>query len=131
MHGALMTTVFITTIISIIVIYDGDLKTPDMTSDVLSHYLLGVVVGVWVILHFSTGILQAYSLKSNKSLPNSVKLVKKIHKISGIILIILGKYNVLSGWYVQQNTIGFNATLISMAVSLTALILFIRWKNNQ
>ena len=99
----------------------GSLSTPYR-----AHYVIGLIVLAWVILQCLMGILQRILLCCIIN-PNIIYLMRKIHLYSGIILVLLGKVNVVIGWAMTSSMAGLAVSCAFMAVSLVLLLLYIYW----
>lgn len=124
-----MTGVLLMTVFALNIIYDSDLMIDDMDLTCKTHALVGLAIFVWILAQFSTGVFQCCKTNSTDAEPITLTFLRKIHRFSGYTLVILGKYNVLMGWRVQQSVLGFTLTFVVMILSLSILINFVKKYN--
>ena len=82
------------------------------------------MVLAWVILQCLVGILQRVLLCFIIN-PFIIYALRKFHLYSGIILILLGKANVIIGWAMEHSTVGLAVVCSIMGVSLLLLVSYI------
>ena len=98
-HGVLMFLTMVGTIVLVALIIN-EVKPKYSEQDnsrFKAHYVIGLMVLAWVILQCLVGILQRVLLCFIIN-PFIIYALRKFHLYSGIILILLGKANVIIGW---------------------------------
>lgn len=124
-HGFLMFLAMAGTIVLVaLIIHENQPKISEQSSPIRAHYVIGLIVLAWVILQCLLGILQRILLCYVVN-PFIIYAMRKIHLYSGIILILLGKANVVLGWAMESSTVGLAVCCSIMGVSLLLLMLFI------
>jgi hypothetical protein len=125
-HAILIVVVLVTTIVLVIlIIANKKLNISGLVSPYKGYYVIGLIVLVWVILQVIIGILQRVSLGYAYVNPYTIYMIWKMHKYSGIILILLGKTNVILGWAIKWRAVDIAITSSIMGLSLTFLLIYI------
>lgn len=87
-----------------------------------AHFILGVITMIWPGLQIFTGCMCNILQIFGKSSPKAIQFFSYTHKISGYILVLLCKANVLIGWH-EFKMAGF-WTLIGWTIFTTILYLY-------
>lgn len=126
-HAILMTVVLLITIVFVFKVLDDNNTLSSLSKKKRAHKFIGVLILAWVMLQVLSGILQGIVFFTKKANPCFLYYMKKFHLYSGIVLMLLGKGNVILGWIMQKNTAGLFVTIVIMVLSLIALAANIIW----
>jgi hypothetical protein len=127
-YAILMFVVLVATIVLVIlIIANKKPKISKLASPFKAHYVIGLIVLAWVALHVIIGILHRVLLRYTGVNPYTIRLLRKMDKYSCIILILLGKTNVILGWAIKGSVVGLAVASSIMSLSLILLLVYIYW----
>jgi len=105
-----------------------NLKTPNVeaitTSERRSHVVIGYIVLAWVLAQVLVGIVNRLFQGNPFSSPPKVLLLRRIHRYSGYLLILLCKVNVLIGWGMNSQWIAFGVLFADIALILSLFLVY-------
>ncbi len=103
-HGILMTLAVIGSLAVISKIIDE--KKPKIeeleSTSVKAHFVIGVIILSWICLQLIVGVISNIVLKVPTANPKIIVFLRKSHRISGYVLMLLCKANVILGWVMED-----------------------------
>lgn len=123
-HAALMTLTMVGTIVLIVLVIQNNNDTGSLTGSSEAHYVIGIIVLAWVVAQVLMGVLLRVLLYFIIN-PMIIFVLRKVHMYSGIVLILLGKVNVIIGWAMKGSAVGLGVCCAFMAVFIILLLLYI------
>lgn len=107
MHGALMLLCMGGSIaLIVILIAKNKPKLSQLGSDTRAHYVIGIMVLAWVCAQALLGTILQLLLCNKNVPPWFITILRKSHSYSGVILIVLGKVDVILGWAMKSKAVG-------------------------
>lgn len=96
--------------LTVILIAKNKPKLSELGSDTRAHYVIGIMVLAWVCAQCLLGfILQV--LLCFKNVPTwFITILRRSHSYSGVILIVLGKVDVILGWAMKSKGVGLGVS---------------------
>lgn len=108
-----------------------NIKSPKVeaitTSDRRAHVVIGYIVLAWVLAQLLLGIATRFFQSNPFTSPPKVLLLRRIHRYSGYLLILVCKINVLIGWGMNSQWAAFGVMFADIALIL-ALFLVYKYK---
>jgi len=96
-----------------------------MDNNASSHYIIGITILSWICLQFILGIVNRI-LYYNSFLP-MLSLIKKMHRLSGYILMVLTKSQILIGWKHFDKDLAFIILICWLITISIMLIIFLNF----
>lgn len=126
-HSLLMTLSLVLSLaMQGLALYGMDI-TLDMFPQIESaHVVIGLIALAWISLQFLLGIASRILLTSKSVSPKTIRVFRMLHRISGYILLLVVKVNVLIGWWMGEEIIAFGVLLAEIVLVLILRMLYMR-----
>lgn len=90
------------------------------------HIVIGLIALGWTSLQFIVGVVIRLLLRGENVSPNAIVLLRKIHRVSGYLLLILAKVNTLIGWYISDTFVAFGILIAEIVFVFVLRVLYVR-----
>jgi len=95
--------------------------------DRIAHVATGYIVMAWMILQLILGVINRIICGSSNSSPTAVLIMRRIHRYSGYVLVLICKANAIIGWAMNSQWIALGVVVGDILLIL-ALAIFYRIK---
>lgn len=126
-HGAIMSFCVVASLAMQALALSGlPLELSQYPNEFSAHLVIGLIALAWISLQFILGIALRVLLANKDVPPTLVVFLRKMHRVSGYLLLILAKANTLIGWYISDTLVAFGILLAEIVVVFVLRLLYAR-----